>query len=224
MPQGAQLLPPGTMQLPQGAKLVTQMPVPGQIGQPPLGNMPIRASITGPLAVTSATGIPMVTMGMTLPSQAMGQPVTSAAITSPGMLANSQLFTPQPLAQQVAMTQAAVVSSAINLQPIGQPAVANMDCLRTDVPTALPQQQRIETTPNKDTPASTPTTPAKESEPVKADLTVKSDAKPAESKCDKEVKEEKVDSDFDPANAMEWKDGIGCLPGSDLKVIHLHCL
>ena len=200
----AQVLPqkPGTPQLlPQGARLLTSVPMAAQPLQP--GKGPLKGQKgkgMAPMAVTS--GIPLVaSFQQAVTTLAGGQATVPLMVTSPVFTTDAgPLFTatPTPISGALQAPQ--------QIYPAPKPSCeAAPDGIATKV---------------KGDPAPT------------HDLNTKSGASNEGGKTadkdesdNKNGKEEKADtnSDFDPAKVMEWKDGIGSLPGSDLKVEFSSC-
>ena len=182
---------PGTHILPQ---TVTQLPTvlpPGTLLPPGAKLVPFPANIN------------IQPQGGRLPLRGQQTLVRAAMpVTGPVMVA-SVPATIMSLATPQTAGHTSTAPSSVN-QMTAQPAMANI---------AIGTPRVTMTTPIPTT-CSTGSRPLPEIAP-KPDASKKTESAPA-----KEVSKDSGEAkdDFDPAEAMEWKDGIGTLPGSSLKV------
>ena len=214
MAQVAQLqLPQGTV-FPPGARLVAQLPTSGQMGLPQLARFPIRGAQPLLRATTLPSGLMNVQNFTTVPAQS---------------IANSSLTSSHPV-----MTSAAPTSHFAapgNSFPISGVGISNQlptislvpaHHAQGNVPVHLTKMSppSVISSASKMKNSSLPSTslPSNTSMAAESQKTAYFKQQNTKPDTEEESGDIKADNDFDAMNAMEWKDGVGSLPGSDLKV------
>ena len=217
---GATLLPQGArLVAPQHAILTNRLPLrpnfqAARANQPLLQGQVTSSTMSLPLQMTAvpAQGT-MATIRALAPLQAG---YTSSIPTQAVSLANAQVLTSMAVTALPAGAVSLASGTAVTLTPVSTTTPVSV-ATSADSSTTTP-------TPSSTTTTTTPAAPATDSPtPTKSDGSGdQKKAGPSQEEAGVDLSKLGVgaagDGDFDPAKAMEWENGIGKLPGSDLKV------
>ncbi|CAH1253615.1 L3MBTL3 [Branchiostoma lanceolatum] len=224
---------PGTVLSPDAQQTAAILKSSPQVVQPKV----IIEPLTPKAAVVTVTTLPaMLPLVQTKPAMATQQVTATPIISQPQKVVTQPQLLQTQVPQQVQLQLAQVQPQPVQLQiqPSPQPQVQVQQPPAAAQPQVQPPQQQVqqpvvvvkqevpvvvkqEPQPQQQDSQQQPTKGQPQVQPVTNGGAVQAQAQQAEPSGEEKKSAEATPGDFDPISAMEWKDGIATLPGSNLK-------
>ncbi|XP_023229945.1 lethal(3)malignant brain tumor-like protein 3 isoform X1 [Centruroides sculpturatus] len=178
-----------------------------------LNQTTLRATLPAVPAVANNTSIPVVVV----PSNASKSAVLSSSSNNPSQSPLLIVATSSPVSAAVATTVTSSSSGSFPPTLVPVTSVTMSSGLRTSVPLPITVTTPVVAITNHSAPLIPPTLTPVSSQPKSYPVTSVTSSSVSFSNTITTVKTDPCSPDFDPIQAMDWKDGVATLPGSNLK-------